>query len=412
MALHKLTARKVASAKPGVYQDGGGLRLVVSNSGAKKWVFRFTLNGRRRDMGLGSFPDVELAEAREKAAKARKLVKNGGDPFAERNEAQRQIPTFTAMAAEYIRAHRRGWHNPKHARQWVSTLKTYARPLIGTRECDSITTDDILAVLRPIWVTKTETAKRVQGRIENIFDYAAAHGYRDATNPARWRGHLDKLLPKPGRVKNVRHHPAMPYDDIPAFYRELLVMPELGFVALRFLILTGCRTNEVLGARWQEVDFDKAIWTVPPERMKNTGKTSREHRVPLSKPALELLESLPRVRGSAFLFPGARTGRPLSKMALLQAMRRMGYGKDGPNGHCVPHGFRSSFRDWAGEVSSFPADVCEMALAHMIKNKVGAAYRRGDLFEKRRKLMEAWADHCAGAADATGEPPVETAQRA
>jgi len=404
MALHKLAARKVASAKPGVYQDGGGLRLVVSNSGAKKWVFRFTVNGRRRDMGLGSFPDVELAEAREKAAKARKLVKNGGDPFAARNEAERHIPTFTGLAAEYIRVHRRSWRNPKHARQWVSTLKTYARPVIGTRECDLITTDDILAVLRPIWVTKTETAKRVQGRIENILDYAAAHGYRDATNPARWRGHLDKLLPKPTRVKHVTHHPAMPYSDVPAFYQELHAMPGLAFSALRLLILTACRTNEVLGARWPEIDVEEAVWTVPPERMKNTGETPREHRVPLSKPALELLESLPLVSGSAFLFPGARTGRPLSNMTLLQAMRRMGYGKNGSHGHYVPHGFRSSFRDWAGEVSNFPADVCEMALAHTIKNKVEAAYRRGDLFEKRRKLMEAWADYCTGAADVTAEP--------
>jgi len=405
MALHKLTARKIASAKPGVYQDGGGLRLVVSNSGAKKWVYRFTLNGRRRDMGLGSFPDVELAEAREKAAQARKLVKNGSDPFAKRNQAERRIPTFTALAAEYIRVHRPGWRNPKHARQWVSTLKTYARPEIGTCRPDTITTDDILAVLRPIWQTKTETAKRVQGRIENILDYAAAHGYRDATNPARWRGHLDKLLPKPGRVKKIRHHPAMPYSEVPGFYQALQGMPELGFVALRFLILTSCRTNEVLGARWQEVDFEKAFWTVPPERMKKMGETPREHRVPLSGPASELLGSLPRVSGSPFVFPGGRAGRPLSNMALLQAMRRMGYGKDGLYGHYVPHGFRSSFRDWAGEVSNFPSDVCEMALAHTIKNKVEAAYRRGDLFEKRRRLMEAWAAYCTGTADATAEPP-------
>ena len=264
----------------------------------------------------------------------------------------------------------------------------------------------MLTILRPIWSSKTETAKRVQGRIENILDYAAAHGYRDTTNPARWRGHLDKLLPKRTRVKPIRHHPAMPYSEVPAFYENLQATPGLAFCALRFLILSACRTNEVLGARWREVDLDAAVWTVPPERMKTSGETTREHRVPLSTPALDLLERLPRVSSSPFLFPGVREGRPLSNMALLQAMRRMGYGKDGAQGHYVPHGFRSSFRDWAGEVSNFPSDVCEMALAHAIRNKVEAAYRRGDLFEKRRKLMDAWAGFVTATLD-SGVRPAE-----
>ncbi|RIA45411.1 tyrosine-type recombinase/integrase [Dichotomicrobium thermohalophilum] len=404
MAVHKLTARKAAAAKPGIYHDGGGLRLVVATSGARKWVFRYTINGRRRDMGLGRFPDVELAEARQVATRARRQVKAGIDPIVARDAEKRAVPTFTSLAAEYIRAHRRSWRNPKHARQWVATLKTYARHKIGARSVDALGTDDILAVLRPIWLSKTETAKRLQGRIENVLDYGAAHGYRDAMNPARWRGHLDKLLPNPSRVKQTAHHPAMPYSDLPAFYRELEATPGLAYAALRFLILTACRTSEVLGARWDEVDLESGVWTVPAERMKAVAGARREHRVPLSAPALALLESLPRVGNSPFVFPGARPGRPLSNMALLQAMRRMGYGKDGPRGHYVPHGFRSAFRDWAGEVSSFPRDVCEMALAHTIDNKVEAAYRRGDLFEKRRKLMEAWAAHCAVPAGANVTP--------
>jgi integrase len=389
LAIHKLTPRKVATAGTGKYEDGGGLRLVVSETGAKKWVLRFTIGGKRREMGLGSFPDVGLAEARDKATEHRKQARNGVDPIEARQSEPEKTPTFTTCAARYIRAHRRGWKNTKHARQWVSTLQTYARPVFGTKRVDTIATEDILKILSPIWNSKTETAKRVQGRIENILDYAAAHKYRDPLNPARWRGHLDKLLPKPTRVKKVRHHPAMPHTELPAFMVELSSNDSVSALALRFLILTATRTNEVLHAQWNEIDIDSAVWTVPAERM----KARREHRVPLSDAAMETVITVPRIVGNAYLFPGTRRGQPLSNMALLQLMRGMGYGVEGERGDYVPHGFRSSFRDWSGEVSSFPRDVAEMALAHVIENKVEAAYRRGDLFAKRRKMMQEWADY-------------------
>ncbi len=389
MVIHKLAPRKVATAGPGKYEDGGGLRLVVSNRGAKKWVLRFTIDGRRREMGLGSFPDVGLAEVRDKATEHRKQAKNGIDPIKARQAEQEETPTFTACAASYIRAHRRGWKNAKHARQWVTTLRTYAKPKVGSKTVDAITTGDILNILSPIWTSKTETAKRVQGRIENILDYAAAHEYRDPLNPARWRGHLDKLLPRPSRVKKATHHPAMPYTEVPAFMTELSGNASVSAMALRFLILTATRTSEVLQAQWDEIDMGGAVWTVPSERM----KTGREHRVPLSDAAINILEAVPRIRGNPYLFPGARHGHPLSNMALLQLMRGIEYGADGARGDYVPHGFRSSFRDWSGEVSSLPRDVAEMVLAHVIENKVEAAYRHGDLFAKRRKMMQAWADY-------------------
>jgi integrase len=249
-------------------------------------------------------------------------------------------------------------------------------------------------VLAPIWNEKTETAKRVQGRMENVLDYAAARKWRDAANPARWRGHLDKLLPRPAKVRAVRHQPALDYRDLPAFMSELRALSSVSARALEFLILTACRTSEVLLADWSEIDLDAAVWTIPAERM----KARAAHRVPLSPAALEALGALPRIDGHPFVFPGARHLRPLSNMALLQCMRGMGYGVNGTRGDAVPHGFRSSFRDWAGEVSSFPRDVCEMALAHVIESKTEAAYRRGDLFEKRRRMMADWADWCASRA--------------
>ncbi len=387
MAIHKLNPRKVATATIGKYEDGGGLRLVVSGTGAKKWIFRFTINGKRREMGLGSYPDVELSDARAKASEYRTLAKDGIDPIENRRVEPKAIPSFTTCAARFIRSHRHGWKNAKHSRQWVSTLKTYVRPVIGNRSVDQIETQDVLKILAPIWTIRTETAKRVQGRIENILDFAAAHKYRDHLNPARWRGHLDMLLAKPSRVKTVRHHPAMPYIVLPSFLTKLQQNDSISAKALILLILTATRTSEVLKAEWSEVDLDKAVWTIPSSRM----KTRREHRVPLSEPTLRVLANLPHIEGNPYIFPGTRYGRPLSNMALLQLMRGMGYGVAGELGDYVPHGFRSSFRDWSGEVSSFPRDVAEMALAHSIKDKVEAAYRRGDLFEKRRDMMNAWA---------------------
>lgn len=389
MAIHKLTPRKVATAGVGKHEDGGGLRLVVSATGAKKWVLRITVNGQRREMGLGPLSAIGLAEARQLATEHRALAHNGIDPIRARRAEQQQTPNFTRCAAQYIRAHRRGWRNRKHARQWVTTLKTYVRPVIGSVLVDTIKTEDVLEILSPIWTSKTETAKRVQGRIENILDYAAAHNYRDSLNPARWRGHLDKLLPRPSRVKAPNHHPAMPYADVPAFMVELLGNASVSSSALQFLILTATRTSEALHAQWTEIDLDAGIWIIPAVRM----KSRREHRVPLSSGALTVLKSLPRTKKNPYLFPGARYGRPLSNMALLQLMRGMGYGVAGDRGNYVPHGFRSSFRDWSGEVSTFPRDVAEMALAHVVRDKVEAAYRRGDLYNKRKEMMQSWADH-------------------
>ncbi|WP_366929673.1 site-specific integrase [uncultured Thiodictyon sp.] len=348
-------------------------------------------------MGLGAYPAVSLVAARKAAAGYRDVLKSGVDPIDYRDtQAQAEalkaagVPTFTQAAARFIRAHRHGWSNIKHARQWVATLKTYARPVIGSKPVDQVNTDDVLKVLSGIWTSKTETAKRVQGRVENILDFAAAHKWRDQSNPARWRGHLDKLLPKPTKVTKVVHHPAMPYQDVPGFMVELAGKQGVSALALRFLILTACRTGEVVGAQWPEFDLDASVWTIPGERM----KAGREHRVPLSAAALKVLAALPRVDGNPYVFPGARYRRPVSNMAMLQQMRGMGYGVGEDRGDYVPHGFRSSFRDWSGEVSSFPRDVCEMALAHVIKDKAEAAYRRGDLLTKRAAMMDAWADWC------------------
>jgi len=396
MAIHKLTPRGVDTAKFGKHEDGGGLRLVVSKTGAKKWVFRFTVNGKRREMGLGSISETDLGDARDLARIYRKKAKKGIDPieYREQEEEAKQreattAPTFTSVAAKFILAHRRGWKNKKHRFQWTATLKTYARPVIGEKPVDQISTEDILKILSSIWTTKTETAKRVQGRIENVLDFASAHQYRDQMNPARWRGHLDKLLPKPSKVSTVKHHPAMPFDKLPAFWVELSEKSSVSASALQLLILTATRTSEVLNATWDEIDFDKSVWTIPVERM----KSKRKHQIPLSEAALDVLKSLPRMADNPYVFPGEQDYKPLSNMALLQLMRKAGYGVKGKRGSYVPHGFRSSFRDWSGEVSSFPRDVCEMALAHSIQDKTEAAYRRGSLFTKRRKMMDEWSDY-------------------
>ncbi|MBK1643586.1 integrase [Thiocapsa imhoffii] len=386
----KLTARTITTAKPGRHSDGGGLLLQVSPTGVRKWILRYQISGRRRDLVMGHYPEVTLAAARAKAAQLRSMARSGQDP-AIQPATPLATPTFTQAAARYIRSHRHGWKNRKHARQWVATMKTYARPIIGAKAVDAVTTEDILAILKAIWTTKTETAKRVQGRVENILDWCAARQYRDQSNPARWRGHLDHLLPKPTKVRRVQHHPAMPYTEVPRFLVELAAVEGVAALALRFAILTATRTGETLGARWEEIDLEAAVWTIPAERM----KAAREHRVPLTEAALSILRALPQVSGEVWVFPGARQGRPLSAMALLMTMRRLGYGVNGTRGAYVPHGFRSSFRDWCGEVSSYPREVAEAALAHVNADKVESAYARGDLFMKRRRLMAAWSDWCA-----------------
>lgn len=391
----KLNAKQVENlTEPGTYDDGDGLRLMVKASGSKSWVFRYQFQGKRRDMGLGSFPALSLKAARLAVADHRRTMANGTDPMAARDaerEAQRQQAakrvTFDTVAAEYIASHRAGWKNAKHGQQWANTLATYAAPIIGHLSPSEITTAHVLEVLQPIWGEKTETASRVRNRIELILDAAKARGLRDGENPARWRGHLDKLLPKRSKVQAREHHAALPWPELPAFMVKLAGHDELTYKAMRLTILTACRTSEVLGAVWSEIDLESRTWTIPAARM----KADKEHRVPLSAAALEVLASLPRVDGNPYLFPGQRAGRPLSNMAMLMGLRRMG------RGELTMHGFRSTFRDWAAENTHYPREVCEMALAHVVATGAEAAYWRGDVFEKRRALMADWAAYATTA---------------
>ncbi len=376
----KLTARKVETARPGKYGDGGGLQLAVASSGAKKWVLRFLWQGNAREMGLGSYPEVGLAEAREKAIAGRRLARSGVDPIAERKQ-DRRVPTFGKLADEVVTEQSKGFRNDKHRAQWRMTLETYAAPL-RVKAVDAIATEDVLGVLKPIWMTKTETASRLRGRIERVLNAAKAKGLRSGENPAAWRGHLENLLPK--RQKLTRgHHAALPYADVPAFVAKLRTRKAVAALALEFAILTAARSGEVLGARWPEIDFDARVWTIPAKRM----KSGREHRVPLSESALAILEKFGEARVSEFIFPGQGAGRPLSEMVLRRMLRR-------DADVVTVHGFRSSFRDWAGNETHFPRELAEAALAHVVGDKAEQAYRRSDALEKRRALMEAWAQWC------------------
>jgi len=377
----KLTARKVETAKPGKYSDGGNLYLIVSDTGARKWVLRFTWRGRAKEMGLGSAASVPLADAREKAASARRMIAQGLNPIDERKR-DGGIPTFGKMADDVRETLSAGFRNDKHKAQWKSTLETYAAPL-RAKSVDTIATDDVLAVLKPIWTTKPETASRVRGRIEKVLDAAKAKGFREGENPARWRGHLDHLLPRPLKLARG-HHAAMPYEELAAFVAKLRKRDATSALALELCILTAARSGEILGMRWPETDLDKKIWTVPANRM----KAGREHRVPLSSRAVTILRKLEKLRTGEFVFPGQTRNKPLSNMAMEMVLRRMKI-ED-----ATVHGFRSSFRDWAGNVSSFPREVVETALAHVIGDKAEQAYRRSDALDKRRKLMEAWAAYC------------------
>jgi integrase len=377
----KLTARKVDSAKPGKYSDGGNLYLIVSETGTRKWVLRFTWRGRPKEMGLGSATSVPLADAREKAAGARRKIAQGLNPIDERKR-DGGIPTFGEMADDVREALSAGFRNEKHKAQWKSTLATYAAQL-RAKPVDTIATDDVLAVLKPIWTTKAETASRVRGRIEKVLDAAKAKGFREGENPARWRGHLDHLLPKPLKLARG-HHAAMPYEEVSAFISKLRKREASSALALELCILTAARSGEILGMRWPEIDLEKKIWTVPAARM----KAGREHRVPLSLRAVAVLRKLEKVRTGEFVFPGQVRNKPLSNMAMEMVLRRMKIDD------ATVHGFRSSFRDWAGNVSSFPREVVETALAHVIGDKAEQAYRRSDALEKRRKLMDAWSTYC------------------
>lgn len=498
--IHRLTAVQVAKAtKPGMYADGGGLYLQVSRVGTKSWIYRYQLEKRPREMGLGPTHSVTLAEAREKAAAARKLKVNGQDPIdlrlqqkAEAKAVAARAVSFRTAAERYIASHKAGWRNAKHGDQWTATLETYVYPIIGELPIGDIDTGLVLQVLdakvppkggadpksapERFWTSRPETASRVRGRIEVILDWARVRGYRTGENPARWRGHLDKLLPARSRVRRVKHHSALPFPALPAFLPALRAREGVAARALEFAVLTAARTGEVLGARWEEIDLHGKVWTVPAGRM----KAGREHRVPLSKRALDLLreieaaergdlifppelcvqdstapcrlefarltaagagevrearwdeidrhanvwtipaertgdgrdrrvllcaraiELLAEVEASrrrGFIFPGAIKDQPLSNMALLETLRRM------ERGDLTAHGFRSTFRDWAAERTSYPGEVVEMALAHTVKDKVEAAYRRGDLFEKRRRLMDDWSAFCSGAQPHANDEP-------
>jgi integrase len=387
MAHHRLSARAVqAKADRGRYADGGGLFLQVSKWRTKSWIFRYERNGRERHMGLGALHTLSLAEARDRALECRRLLLKGRDPIEARNaehiEATRGM-TFKACAEQHNAAHEAGWRNEKHRAQWGSTLAMYAYPVIGDLPVSAIDTALVLKCIEPIWKLKPQTAKRVRGRIESILDWATVRGFRQGDNPARWRGHIAKLLPSPNKVRSVKHHGALPYPEIAHFMTELRARDGGSARALELTVLTALRTGEVMGARWSEFDLAARIWTVPAARM----KTGREHRVPLSPPALNLLRGLPRA--GEYLFPGRQPGQPLWTMAMRWMLRSMS------RGNATVHGFRSTFRDWAAETTAYPNHVIEMALAHAIGDKVEAAYRRGDLFEKRRRLMDEWARYCS-----------------
>lgn len=389
-----LTELKIKHAKAGYWLDGDGLYLQVSESGAKSWIYRFQLNGKRREMGLGSLADVSAREARRRAAEARGQVHNKVDPLEHRKqqavaafELAAQVAagavTFKKVSLEYIEANRAGWKNVKHISQWENSLATYAYPVMGDTPVGEIDTAMVLEVVNPIWLTKTETAKRLRSRIELVLSYAKVKGYRSGENPAIWRGHLENVLPKPGKIAPHKHHPALPYGQMREFMGKLRQHEGVSVLCLEFVILTACRSGEALKAKWSEIDEEKGVWIIPAERM----KARREHRVPLSDAALAVLAKAKEICQGEYLFPGVRTGKPMSDMSLSMLVRRI-------QSAITVHGFRSSFRDWAAEATHYPCEMAEMALAHVVGNKVEAAYRRGDMFEKRRQMMADWATWC------------------
>ncbi len=406
----------------GLHGDGGGLYLAVAAppSNACSWVFRYMINRRARTMGLGPYPEITLAEARAAAAEARRLKAHGNDPLAlkeaakvtERIEAAKAM-TFKECAVAYIKDHRAGWKNPKSADQWEASLATYAYPIIGPLPVGAVDTGLVMKVLKaevrdagkdpePFWTARPETASRVRGRVEVILDWAETNGYREpGKNPARWKGHLDNNLPRTSKVRAVVGHPALPLDQMAAFTADLRARPGSAARALEFVILTATRTTEVREARWSEIDLEKALWTIPAARMKG----GREHRVPLSKRAVEILADLRQddARGE-FVFPGGKTGKPLSNNAMLALLERMA------RGDLTAHGFRSTFRDWCAE-SGIPRDLAEVCLAHAITSKAEAAYLRSDVLERRRPVMQSWADFCAGV-KASNVTPMQKADAA
>lgn len=378
--------------EPGLHFVGGvqGLALQVLPTGGRSWVLRVMIGGKRRDMGLGGYPDVKLAEAREQAEAARKQIRSNVDPIKVRAAEKAALRAgagknivFQDAALAFIEANEASWRNDKHRQQWRNSLEAYAYPVIGKLHLRDIELPHILKILEPIWEGKTETATRLRGRVEQVLDWGTVRGYREGLNPARWRGHLDKLLAKPKKLAKVKHHAALPWAEIGDFMAKLRKAEGMGARALEFVILTACQSGEVRGATWAEIDLDAAVWTIPAERM----KAGKPHSVPLSDAAVALLKALPRMAGTNYVFPAPRGGQ-LSDMTLTAVLRRMDL-------DVVPHGFRSTFREWAGESSGHPREVIEHALAHQLADKAEAAYQRGSLFPKRVKLMQDWANFCA-----------------
>ena len=388
-----LTARKVETLrKPGMIADGAGLYFRVTPTGARGWIFRYMLDGKRRDFGLGPFPAVSLADARERAIAARRQVIDKIDPVAERARAALErkknaakTMTFAQCAEAYMAAHRAGWRNARHAAQWPASLRDYVYPVIGELPVEAIDVALVIKIVEPLWSTKNETGTRVRSRIEVVLDWAAARGYRQGENPARWRGHLENLLPAPTKVQRVEHHAALPYAKVAAVIAELRRQDSVGARALEFLILTAARLGEVIGARWSEINLADRVWRVPAERM----KSGREHRVPLSDGAIAIIEKMHAMRINDSLFPSSKPGSKISYLPLSLALTKACAEK------VTMHGFRSSFRDWCAEQTAFPTEVAELALAHQVGTKVEQAYMRSDLFNKRRQLAEAWATFCA-----------------
>lgn len=390
--------------EPGMHAVGGvdGLHLQVLPTGGRSWILRVTIAGKRREMGLGGYPDVPLTSARDKARQAKDKVKDGVDPIEEAKQRQSALKasrasavTFQDCAERYIKANESVWKNAKSSQQWTNTLTQYAYPHIGDLLVRDIELPNVLQVLEPIWNTKTETASRLRGRIEAVLDWARVHGYRSGHNPAEWKGTLDKVLPAPQKVNKTRHQPALPIDETAAFMKRVNTVEGLGARALEFAILTASRSEMVRGARWPELNLENGVWTVPAERM----KTKKQHRVPLSKQALESLKKLPRMADTDLVFPSSRR-TPLSDATLGAVIKRLNETDDErwfdpTDGRAiVPHGFRSTFRDWVSEKTNYPNEMAELALAHAVGDKVEAAYRRGDMFERRRAMMQDWADFC------------------
>jgi integrase len=394
-----LTAAEVEKGtKPGRYGDGAGLYLLVRSRQAKFWLFRYTLSGKMREMGLGPAKGrtaVSLSQARARARQLHTVVREGRDPLAEREaeKAKAQADTARAKAAAmtfgevadmYIAAHEAAWRSPKHHQQWRNTLRDYVLPAIGDLPVGIVDTGAVIKIIGPLWREKTETASRLRGRIEAVLDYAKARGWRDGENAARWRGHLDQLLPPRSKIQRIEHHAAMPWCEIGAFMQRLRQNSGINARCLQFLILTACRSSEVRRARWDEIDLTQSVWTIPAQRM----KAGRGHRVPLSEPAMAVLRTMAQFGTDGFVFPGLKTAAALSDRALTKAMH------EACGNSATVHGFRSTFRDWCAEGKNYPRELAEAALAHTLKDKVEAAYQRSDLLERRRRLMTDWAAFC------------------